>query len=390
MSPRRIYAAVFGSGLGHASRVLEIARGLEREGEHLFFSSFAEGYDFLKRNSEPVVDAPSIRMKWDEEGGFSGKETLVNAPLSILDFWRQVGFEMRCISKFNPKLVISDSRLSAVFAAKSRFLPVVTILNQFKILFPPRFRAKALSSLYERIAGDALASMWSLSDKILIPDLPPPYTLSEENVSHVDVACKLNYVGFMIPRTSPSEENLARVQRLLGIDERPLVFVQISGPAQTKSQFLNPALEASEALARDFNVVISKGDPKGATLPIKLAKGAWLYEWCPVKDELLAICDVLVARSGHTTLSQCINAGKPAVVVPIFNHSEQIWNAEKFAKLGAGLGLNSSQLKPQSLADAVRRCYSDPRYRFACQRLKKVSDKLNGVERAKEIVKSFL
>ena len=76
----------------------------------------------------------------------------------------------------------------------------------------------------------------------------------------------------------------------------------------------------------------------------RLANGAWLYDWCPVKDELFTLSDLVVARAGHSTIGQCIDAGKPAVLVPIHNHSEQIGNADKFSKLGLGLQIRSEDL----------------------------------------------
>jgi hypothetical protein len=45
---------------------------------------------------------------------------------------------------------------SAVLAARARSYPVVTMLNQFKVTLPPRYRGGALGSLFERIAGDVL------------------------------------------------------------------------------------------------------------------------------------------------------------------------------------------------------------------------------------------
>ena len=62
---------------------------------------------------------------------------MVHFPQMLRSFSRQVAFEAESIAKFDPKVVVSDSRLSAVLAARSRSFPVITMLNQFKVTLPP-------------------------------------------------------------------------------------------------------------------------------------------------------------------------------------------------------------------------------------------------------------
>ena len=49
---------------------------------------------------------------------------------------RQVNAEIRYMKAFKPDAVVSDSRLSSIFAAKLLGLPVLLILNQFTPLIP--------------------------------------------------------------------------------------------------------------------------------------------------------------------------------------------------------------------------------------------------------------
>ncbi len=99
--------------------------------------------------------------------------------------------------------------------------------------------------------------------------------------------------------------------------------------------------------------------------------------------------DLVVARSGHTTISQCIENAKQAVLVPIYNHSEQIWNAEKFVRLGQGIEIRSEELTAQRVVSAVKKCMDDSRYRENALKLKKVSDKYDGIQAATEFIKEF-
>jgi UDP-N-acetylglucosamine--N-acetylmuramyl-(pentapeptide) pyrophosphoryl-undecaprenol N-acetylglucosamine transferase len=385
-----IYAGVYGSGLGHATRTFAIAQKVAEEGNHFVYSSFEEGLDFLNEMRQEVWDAPSIGLKWNVAGGVSGMDTLISSPATLFRFWRQIQFESELIRKYNPRAVLSDSRLSTLFAAKSLFYPVITILNQVKILFPSRFRDGRIPEFLERVEGDILGLFWSVSDEVLFPDLPPPYTISEANVKGVDVSNKITFTGFMAPQVKIEKERLSKVKSSLQLDDRPLVFVQISGPTPTKQHFFQTALDSSEVLAKSYNLVISKGMPNGSIVPIKLSNGTWLYDWCPIKDELFLLSDLLVARAGHTTISQCINAAKPSVLVPIYNHSEQLWNADKFVKLGLGEEVRSEDLTSERLINAVDNCVQDGEFKSKIEHLREVSERYPGVENAARILKAFL
>jgi UDP-N-acetylglucosamine--N-acetylmuramyl-(pentapeptide) pyrophosphoryl-undecaprenol N-acetylglucosamine transferase len=388
---QRIYAAVFGSGLGHVTRVDAIAQDLRQTDDCQFlFSSFDEAYDYLKKYDRAVNYAPSVDVKWNLAGGFSGANTFKRFPYAFSGFGKQISFETEKISQYNPRVVLSDSRLSAVFAAKSRFYPVVTILNQIRILFPPRFRVGTYGDLLERLEADLLGLFWSMSNEILFPDLPPPYTIGEANISHVDVSNKVKFTGFMTPKVPISVDRLAKVRNLLQLGDKPIIFMQISGPNATKGAFIEAALHAATKIADKYNVVVSKGLPTGSTIPSRLSSGTWVYEWCPIKDELFALSDVLVARSGHTTLSQCINVAKPSVVVPIFNHSEQIWNARKFQYLGLGIAIPSEKLTAQRLEKSIELCVEDQRYKENMLRLKRISDRYDGIRAAADVLREFL
>ena len=388
MIPRRVYFSVFGSGLGHVTRAIDIA-GRLADGYESLLSTSGQGLSHVRSRGDGVqsVSSPSLDVLWKEEG-FSSWHVLPRLPFTVKAFAKQVAFERRSIARFRPGVVVSDSRLSPVLAAKSMSYPVVTMLNQFVIAFPPRFRS-ATGRFFERIAGDVLGAMWSLSDQVLMTDLPPPYTIAEANLLGSDVSGVVEFVGFTAPRPSLGVESLERARRLVEMDRRPLVFCQISGPDATKKRFASMILGAAPALTRDFNLVVSLGYSGGAEAPRRLSSGAVVFDWCPVKDELFGLADLVVARSGHSTIGQCIDGGKPAVLVPIYNHPEQIGNADKFAKLGLGVAIRAERLTSERLVEAVRTCLSDSGYRERATALSAVSKRYDGVERSAQIIRSY-
>jgi UDP-N-acetylglucosamine--N-acetylmuramyl-(pentapeptide) pyrophosphoryl-undecaprenol N-acetylglucosamine transferase len=388
---RRFYFAVFGSGLGHVTRVLDIGARLREEGDQFCFSGSLQALSYLRMQTAigEVLESPPLDVEWTGDGSFSSKDFIPHFPSMFNSFLRQVAFETTSIPKFGPRVVVSDSRLSPVLAAKRKSYPVVTILNQFKVTMPPRFRVNRMGRFYERVAGDVLGLLWSLSDEVLMTDLPPPYTIGEANIEGTDLSRVVRYVGFTSPRSELSEEMLQRAKRTLDLDGRPLVFMQISGPDATKKRFSETALKAAATLSKRYNIVISLGYLHGSGEPKKLADGTVLYEWCPIKDELFALSSVIVSRSGHGTIGQCIDNGKPAVLIPIRNHSEQLGNAQKFASLGLGIEARSGDVDPQSLIEAVETCLNDSRYKQRVDAVKAVSDRYHGIERCVEVINSY-
>jgi UDP-N-acetylglucosamine--N-acetylmuramyl-(pentapeptide) pyrophosphoryl-undecaprenol N-acetylglucosamine transferase len=388
---RRIYFSVFGSGLGHVTRVLDIAERLRKNGDEFRYSCSLQALDYLSTRlaKDNILASPPLDVEWTEGGSFSSKDFIPHFPYMFNSFARQVAFEAEHIAKFDPGLVVSDSRLSTVLGARSKSYPIVTMLNQFKVTMPPRFRVNRIGRFYERIAGDVLGLLWSLSDQVLMTDLPPPYTIGEANLEGTDVSKIVRYVGFTSPRVEMSEERLSRAKQRLGIDSRPLVFFQISGPDATKQWLVDTVLRSTDALASRYNVVVSLGYLHGSGEPSRLANGTWLYEWCPIKDELFMLSGLVVSRSGHGTIGQCIDAGKPAVLIPIHNHSEQLGNAEKFSRLGLGLAIRSQDLNAQRLTEAADQCLNDSRFSANVEALSAISKRYDGVGNCAEIINSY-
>jgi UDP-N-acetylglucosamine--N-acetylmuramyl-(pentapeptide) pyrophosphoryl-undecaprenol N-acetylglucosamine transferase len=377
--------------LGHVTRVLDVADRLHGNGHEFCYSGSLQALKYLRlhQNGSKVLESPSLDVEWTEDGSFSSKDFIPHFPSMFNSFLKQIAFESESISRFDPSIVVSDSRLSPVIAARRRSYPVVTLLNQFKVNLPPRFRSNRTGRLYERIAGDVLGLLWSLSDRVLMTDLPPPYTIGEANLQGTDVSKIVQYVGFTSPRLRLDEARLARARSIAGLDGKPLVFVQISGPDATKKRFADTVLRATDQLAKRYDIVISLGYLNGSGEPRRLSNGTVLYDWCPIKDELFELSSLVVARSGHRTIGQCIDSAKPAVLIPIHNHPEQIGNAEKFASLGLGVAIKAEDLTPQLLTESVDRCLNDSSYRKNIDALSRISEKYDGIQRTVEIINAY-
>ena len=385
----KVYIALYGVGLGHASRMLLVANKLVQFAD-IKFSSFGDAVNYVNMHGFECFDVPPVEFTWSADSGFSINSSITRLPVNLMHFIGQCGNEGKNIAKFNPDVVVSDTRLSSLVVAKALGLPCITILNQIKLLLPPRLREVGAARMFERLLGEFLGGLWANSDSVLIPDLPPPYTLSEQNLWQIgSVSKKLQYIGFMAPKPSINDEYVDKVAKLLGFDRsKPTVFAHISGPGATKTVVLNKVIEAMQNVD-NIQLVISEGKPEGDTVPRKIRNG-WYFEWCPVKDEIFAMSNMLIMRGGHSTLGQAIQYGKPVVTIPIENHGEQLGNAEKAQKIGLGLMLRKKDLRPEDISDAVQQVLNDSSFESRAKMLMELANKMDGTHNIVQKVRSYL
>ncbi|MDQ3836782.1 MAG: hypothetical protein M3270_07605 [Thermoproteota archaeon] len=390
--PSLAYLAPYGVGLGHASRLVLLAEHLKQDGIKIQFSSYGEALSYISLRGYECVSVSPVEFAWSTEGGFSIKDSIANVPIWFSNFSKQVNQEISSMYKSNPNIVVSDSRLSPLVVARLLKVPSVVILNQIKLLLSPRLHDFAVTRIFEDIMGEFLGSMWAMAERMVVPDLPPPYTLSANNIWNIgSVSRKVEYVGFTSPRPSINEQRVIKVADTLGFNKsRPLVFVHVSGPVQTRKALLRIGLESARRLDPKIQSIISAGNPVGTCEPIRIGRLSWYYEWCPVRDEIFASSDVLVLRGGHVALSQAIQFGKPVVTIPIENHGEQLGNAAKIAELGAGVMLDPKKLRPENLCEAIEKVLDDPSYSKKASELQRVAERLEGIDNVVQIIRSYL
>lgn len=387
----KAYFTPYGVGLGHASRMMMLAERLGDSDVDIRFSSFGEGAHYISMRGYECMTVPPVEFAWSTEGGFSVKYSISNIPLWFTNFPRQVRDEINNIIKYDPNIVVSDTRLSSLVASKILNIPSIVILNQVKLLLSPRLREFKISRTWEKMNGELVGLIWRIADRILVPDLPPPYTIAEQNTWDISsVMKKLEYVGFTAPKSYITEAQLRETAAQLGIDRsKPIVFIHISGPLKTRIPIIRTSIEACKSLRPEIQYVISEGRPGGDIKPRKITRLGWYYEWCPIRDEIFAMSDILVLRGGHTTISQAIQFGKPLITIPIENHSEQLGNSNKIAKIGIGIRLEANKIKANQITCAIHQLLDDNRFQQKAEELMRLTERLDGINNIVKIIRSY-
>jgi len=335
------------------------------------------------------VEVPPIGFRVKPDGTVDFKQTAVNPGPFFASFTllRQVDAEVEVMKAFEPDVVVSDSRISPLIAAKLLRIPEVCILNQFQIIVPRRRRFLRLAKLVDAGALAIIGKIWTTGIRVLIPDFPPPYTLSMGNLRIPNSYQKrVRLIGPVLPLDPDELPSQKEIRRKLGLSEdKPVVFAPISGPAKERAYFTGILRQIFREFPDDYQVVMSLGYPNTSTAPIQ--NGALtVYQWVPNRFEYLKACDLVIARAGHGTLTQSICYGKPLILVPTPNHTEQLNNAKKAAELGIAQVIEQDKLNKQTLLATVQGMLRLDEFRERAKQIQGEVQKLNGIETAVQTI----
>ncbi len=102
---------------------------------------------------------------------------------------------------------------------------------------------------------------------------------------------------------------------------------------------------------------------------------AWIMPHTTDMAAAYAAADIVVCRSGASTLAELARCAKPAVLIPYPHaNSHQRENARLVESTGAGIRLDESSTVAAQLADVIRRLFSDVRLRTTmAERMRKLA-----------------
>jgi len=386
----KVYFGVCGIGLGHVGRCIPIAERLVAKGADVLFSTYRDAVRYVERAGFPLFEAPSVGFMVKPDGTVDFRQTVANPGPFLASFTlaKQVEAEIEFIRAFRPDVVVSDSRVSPLLAAKMLKVPDICILNQFQIIIPRRSRLLRLAKLVDTGALAMIGKLWtSGAAHLMIPDFPPPYTLSAGNLripkSYQRRAQLVGPILPVHPEELPSKEEL---RRDLGLDEdSPFIFLPISGPNEERAYITEVLRQIVMDFPKDYQVVMSLGYLDGAEKMIR-KDNITIYNWIPKRFEYLKACDLVVSRAGHGTLTQSISYGKPMVLIPTPSHTEQLNNAYRVKDLGIAEVLEQKDVSRESLVNIVKKMFYDESYARRMQEVQKEISGLNGLQTVVETI----
>lgn len=125
--------------------------------------------------------------------------------------------------------------------------------------------------------------------------------------------------------------------------------------------------------AKQYEAV--KEELRKKNLDIDKLEGIRVVPYIYEMPEIMNAADILVCRSGATTITEITKIGKPAIFIPLPNvsHNHQQYNAEVLEKINAAKILNNDTLKAEELNDTIEKMLDKENLKVMGQNAKKIA-----------------
>jgi UDP-N-acetylglucosamine--N-acetylmuramyl-(pentapeptide) pyrophosphoryl-undecaprenol N-acetylglucosamine transferase len=368
-------------GLGHVSRIIPLGKKLREKGHELFCFSGGKAYQLLQKEFKNVY--PCTPVAWYENAsGIVASASLINIlfPLPVYNpeknrfaIKNSTAMETvhryydlrRHILKIKPDLLVADGDMHALRMASRWKFPAVYIANMIR----PSYGFSAVLNPGERFIERYVKTC----RKIIIPDNPPPYTISEYNLGDLDsigVTEKTEFVGSFlnITYTQGSEQH---------------IFAPISGPYGTRARLTQMILPVLEELETKSIVTLGTPNKKINTTKGNCEIHAWLST--QERENDMKNAKLIIFSGGHMSCFETVKYAKPSICIP--TQPEQKGNAAKLQKLNCSISVNNKQ----ELKAAIRKIEKEkPHFKQSVKKLNAFSNKFKGLDRAVEIIENAL
>ena len=332
----RVIVAAAGTA-GHINPGLAIANKIKEEEKdsEIIFIGTTRGLE------NDLVPRAGYELKTIDAYGLSKKISIDNMKKMFKTF-KGLGEAKKIIKEFKPDLVVGTGGYicgAVVLAANKYKIPVV--LHESNA-----FPGKATKFL-AKYAETVCISFEEARDRIK----------KAKNIVFTGTPIKIKKKEYSI------NEKLKIINELKLNETKPIVL--IFGGSQG-AQKINEAIVGiiRNKLNKDYQIIwatgpkqydIVKEQLENENIYINNISNMKILPYIYNMEEIMNISDVIIARSGAMTITEISNLGKPSILIPLPNVSEdhQLYNAKVLEKVGAAKIILNNELNEQNLNKAV-------------------------------------
>ncbi|MDQ3016679.1 MAG: glycosyltransferase, partial [Bacteroidota bacterium] len=326
----KIFFPVLNWGLGHASRSLPLIRKYLDLGHDVLPASDGEALTMLRQElpNLKVLQLPGYGIHYSSK--YMPFNMLRYGPGMLKAMKAEHDLTKAIVKREQIDCIISDNR----YGCYLEDVPSALITHQLQV-----FTGQKLLDVYIRrqIRG------WCKNfDEIWIPDQAPPNSITGELTDQATNPIPKHYLGIISelsssPSTGPYD-----------------AVAVISGPEPQRTHFEQLVIKQLILLEGRYAVVCGKP----GTDEIKREENNLTiipYLSRAELSELLNQTEVVIARSGYTTLMDLARTGHKAILCPTPGQYEQIYLADRLASLGQCVYKRQENLNLQkALAEVVQ------------------------------------
>lgn len=338
------------SGMGHLVRSSQFAKALSERFETLLIIGGPKIDGFKPPGGVEILYLPPL---WLENGAF--RVAAGDADVETVKTLRRDTLIAET-DRFRPDGVITEffpfGRHDLLFELEpwmvhlQRTLPETMVISSLRDLIGKT----VLGEQTDRIAG--LANTYF--DLTLVHADPKFLSFDECFPAPEKIRCPVVHTGFIAQDVSTNTVK----------HSKPFILVSVGG-GRIGGEVLETALGAAEHLQHEFDheFRIFTGpfleDDAFETLKARAAglDNVVLERFTPDLMAYMQAASLSVSLAGYNTTMNVLRSGVPAVLVPIGHYDfdcEQLLRAGKLAKLGVVEMIESTQLSPERLVDAIR------------------------------------
>jgi len=298
---QRILVCPLNWGLGHATRCMPIIDALLNRGAEVYLASDGRALSLLKKEYPrlPVFELPAYDIHYESSS------MVWNIAKQLPKISAAVFKEKKAIRKIVEKakidVIISDNR----YGCRSKKCKNIFITHQINIAIPNR-RLSLITNKINHYFINSFDTCW-------IPDFQDEASLAGQlSTSDKDY----QYIGV-----------LSRFKKEPVKKEYDLIAV-LSGPEPQRS-FLEEKI-IQQILALNIKALIVQGKTEELER-VALSDQVVLVSYLTAKDlnKAMLASDIILTRSGYSSIMDLVNLGKRAILIPTPGQTEQEYLARR-------------------------------------------------------------
>lgn len=340
----RVIIAAAGTA-GHINPGIAIANKIKQEekGSEIIFIGTTRGLE------NDLVPRAGYELKTIDAYGLSKKLTIENIK-KIYKTLKGYGEAKEIIKKFKPDIVIgTGGYICGATISSAHSLKIPTLLHESNA-----FPGKAIKFL----ANKTDTILVSFKDAI-------PRIKNAKNVVFTGTPVKIKKKSYTKTEKSEIISNIGLKTN------KPIVLV--FGGSQGAKKINDTILEIIRNKENKNYQVIWATGPKQydvikeelETLHININNidNMKIVPYIYNMEEIMNVVDVIVARSGAMTITEISNLGKPSILVPLPNvsNNHQLYNAKALENVGAAKIILNDQINGQILNSTIEEIIKNPK-----------------------------
>ncbi|MEP7231024.1 MAG: glycosyltransferase [Ginsengibacter sp.] len=297
-------------GLGHVTRCIPIIKELEKLNCNLIIAVADVGFLLLKKEFPSLVILPAAgyKIRYSKGKGRVFFKLILQLPKLAIKISKEHNWLKKIIHTYKPDVIISDNRLGLF----NKSITSVYITHQLEI--------KTGNSLFDKVASKIHNSFIKKYDQCWIPDFKENGLAGE--LSHPKI----------LQRNSVYLGALSRFEKISPTERIYDVLISISGPEPQRTIFEEIVL----AQLKNFRkkVLIVRGLPAENKKMIPTIPNIKIVNHLKSVDLNMAFMqsDMIICRSGYTTIMDLVKLDKPAILIPTPGQAEQEYLAANLMK----------------------------------------------------------